>query len=142
MAKPNSGSLCNPSEYYAPSVTKAEQVSFLSTEGGRFRDFLAGLNPGDLDGTEFIPGKVNRGHIPKASGVYFVFLRGELLYIGQTCSLARRIRGNHGFLTPLKKSGEPFTVKWLLLPREKRLKAETFLTRKFLLGKGNAKKVD
>ena len=132
MTNPGLYSLCNPNEYYADPVTKAEQVSFAMPEGRQLKAMLESLDIAALEGTDFIPGRSNRYRVPKESGVYFVFVDGKLSYIGQTCSLARRIRGNHNFITPLKEQGKPFTVRWLLLPRNQRLKAETFLCRKLL----------
>lgn len=121
----------NPAEYYASPVTRAEQISFKSSEGCKFQAFLDEVNPNTLEGVEFVPGKPTRYPIPRESGIYFVFVNNTLVYIGQACSIAARVRGHHNVLTPLKKSTS-LTVRWLLLPRNKRLKAETYLTRKFL----------
>ena len=58
--------------------------------------------------------------LPKAPGVYFLWVKGEITYVGQSRNLKSRINFGHGH------TGKGASVSWLEMPRSELNFAEAF----------------
>lgn len=121
----------NASEYLWPNVSRKEQISLRSPEGRRLKLWIDSVEPLKLSGFTLQLGKRILTPIPKLSGVYFASFQNQVVYIGQSCCLHRRIHDHHSTLSNLKRCGLPVYISWELLPRTHRLKAEALLVRRF-----------